>query len=449
MRRATILAMLAAAFLATEVARAEKGDAKAKQEVKVAGNAATITVSVGEDGKASVQAAEDKGEKKAGSGDRIKVVRVRPKPAKGEVKGKPKPGAAILKVKPLGGGWLGIRISPVPAAVAAQLGLKDEGVMIRNLVKGSPADRAGLDRYDVIVAVGKGGSVRGVQEFIVQVKAHEPGRKVPLTVIHKGAKKLVEAALDKPPAGGKVDYVYEEDLDDEWQDMLKLHKDMLRKGPKGWVIQVPKGQVVLPPDVLKALPKHPWANVKVHVGAAGGGKKSFKVTRAIDNRTLEIESGDDGAIVVRRSAGKGKSTTTTYKNAEALRVGDPDAYGLYQSVHVVKGLGGSAPRSLESRPLIESGRRAARDLEKEVQEQLKQWAERARKEARGAGWRLARALGPEGVQRDFAVAEDGRITVDVREGGSSAKVTFKDEAQMKAKAPKLHEAYQKLLKADK
>ena len=51
-------------------------------------------------------------------------------------------------------GWIGIRIAPVSSELASHLKLKEgAGLMISNIVKGSPADKAGLGRYDVMLKV--------------------------------------------------------------------------------------------------------------------------------------------------------------------------------------------------------------------------------------------------------------------------------------------------------
>jgi len=49
--------------------------------------------------------------------------------------------------------WLGVRLGPIPEALAAHL--KDaRGAIVDDVVQGSPAEKAGLKRFDMIVAVG-------------------------------------------------------------------------------------------------------------------------------------------------------------------------------------------------------------------------------------------------------------------------------------------------------
>ena len=390
---------------------------------------------------------------------RIRTLRVEPKDAdrdKGDDKAKPRPKIAILReLKPAGGGWLGVRISPVPAAVASQLGLKDKGVMVRNLIKGSPADKAGLERYDVIVAAGEDEKLQSVEEFISRIKALKPAAEVRLVVLRKGKAKPITAVLAKGPPAGEVEYLYEDDADELWQDEFKLHRGMLRKGPLGWTFQGPDGgKIELPQELLKKFPKHPWPDVQIHVGTSGGGKTSFKISRTVNGRTVGLESADDGGIVVRKSDKGKEAVTRNYKNADELRKNDPEAYELYKGVHVSQPWTGTGKWGLQPQPLVRHGKEAAdaarehlRQLNAELESQLKQLADRARAQADAARWKIARAIEPE-PRHQFEVDEKGRITVQVRQGDSSIKLTFKDEAEMKKKAPKLHKAYEKLLKDD-
>jgi len=50
-------------------------------------------------------------------------------------------------------GWLGVSIGQVSKSLADQLGVGDRGVLVLNVIKGSPAERAGLEAHDVILTV--------------------------------------------------------------------------------------------------------------------------------------------------------------------------------------------------------------------------------------------------------------------------------------------------------
>ncbi len=123
------------------------------------------------------------------------------------------PGAngAAVAIRP-DWGYVGIQVTPVLAAVASQLRLKDRGVMIRNVAKGSPADKAGLDRYDVIVMIGKDKPVKNVVQFIQAVRKCKPGEALALTTLRGGKQKVIDLTPGKRPTG-EIEYVYEEYLE--------------------------------------------------------------------------------------------------------------------------------------------------------------------------------------------------------------------------------------------
>ena len=455
MRKTALFAALCVAALASGVARADEKAADEKKPSRqgvVVHKTGPVIIEIQE-----VAEADEKG---ARPKVRLKAVRVGGKQgakAPRLLKVQPVPREKLSpKPRPSAGGWLGIRVSPVPAAVASQLALKDEGVMVLNLLKGSPAEKAGLDRYDVIVRVGDGEKVAGVEAFLASIQSRKPGGKVALTVLRQGREKSVTVALGES-SDRKAEYVYEDDADELWQDRLRLHKGMLRKGPGGWIFQGSGGaKIDLPKDLLKNLPRSPWPDIELRVGASGGGKTSLKLSRTVDGRTLEIDSEGDGKIVVRRrQAGDDKTVTRTYNSAEELRKADAEAYELYQGVRVGRRGAGWPRGAFPLKDLVVPGKEAgeaAKRLEKELRVQFERFnegarrlAEQARGGARAARSGIARALDDE-PQRKFEVDEKGRITVEVREGGSQAKLTFQDEQDLAKRAPKLHRAYEKLLK---
>jgi hypothetical protein len=94
---------------------------------------------------------------------------------------------------------LGVHLAPVPAAVQAHLGLKDgEGAMVRSVVPGSPAEKAGVSQYDVVLAVAdpdqppRTVDARSLAESIASRK---PGDAVDLHIIQAGAPSTVRVTL--------------------------------------------------------------------------------------------------------------------------------------------------------------------------------------------------------------------------------------------------------------
>jgi hypothetical protein len=96
-------------------------------------------------------------------------------------------------------GYLGVRLMPVPEMLRVHLGL-DEGAgqLIINIVTDSPADKAGLDRYDVITEIDDT-EVRDYDKFVEAVQSAGAGTNVTLTFIGEGKKQGVKVRLEEAP----------------------------------------------------------------------------------------------------------------------------------------------------------------------------------------------------------------------------------------------------------
>ena len=75
-----------------------------------------------------------------------------------------------------------MEIQDVTPTIADQLGLSDiEGVLIRNVLSGGPADRAGLQQGDVILAIDEK-EVKDSDELLEQLRLIGPDKRVQITV---------------------------------------------------------------------------------------------------------------------------------------------------------------------------------------------------------------------------------------------------------------------------
>ncbi|MGQ0664417.1 MAG: DegQ family serine endoprotease [Pseudomonadota bacterium] len=95
--------------------------------------------------------------------------------------------------------WLGASGQTVTAELAASLGLpRPIGVIVKDLHPGSPAERAGLQRGDVITRV-DGREVDDSEALRFRIATHKVGSTVNLTVWRKGHERALSAALIAPP----------------------------------------------------------------------------------------------------------------------------------------------------------------------------------------------------------------------------------------------------------
>lgn len=86
-------------------------------------------------------------------------------------------------------GRLGLGVEKVPAVVLDQLDLpKNGGLVVTDVVKGQPAEKAGLKANDILIEVGGKAVPADVAEFGRLVNGFPKGEKVDVTFIRKGKK---------------------------------------------------------------------------------------------------------------------------------------------------------------------------------------------------------------------------------------------------------------------
>lgn len=93
--------------------------------------------------------------------------------------------------------WLGVHIGDVSKVTATQLGLKPgTGLVVEHIVEDSPADKAGLEQYDILIEFNDQLLVNA-EQLQVLVGASDPDETVDLTLIRGGKRRTVEAKLDE------------------------------------------------------------------------------------------------------------------------------------------------------------------------------------------------------------------------------------------------------------
>ena len=97
-------------------------------------------------------------------------------------------------------GRVGILLRDLNADLAAYFGAeKNEGVLVLDVEKGSPAEKAGIKSGDVIVRV-NGDPVADASAAAKAISAIEPGDTVSLDVLRKGARRAFDVAVETGPA---------------------------------------------------------------------------------------------------------------------------------------------------------------------------------------------------------------------------------------------------------
>jgi S1-C subfamily serine protease len=94
--------------------------------------------------------------------------------------------------------WLGVELQGFDEALREAFDFKDRGVLVAHVAPGSPADRAGFQRGDIIVSI-DGHDVRSPREAIRRVRTHKPGDTIQLGRIRKGREDKVGVKLGAAP----------------------------------------------------------------------------------------------------------------------------------------------------------------------------------------------------------------------------------------------------------
>jgi periplasmic serine protease, Do/DeqQ family len=92
-------------------------------------------------------------------------------------------------------GWLGVQIQDINEAMRNSLGLGErKGVLISDVFKDQPADKAGIKRGDVVLSI-DGRPVTNSNELRNTVATLSPGKKTPVVVFRNGKELTVSVVL--------------------------------------------------------------------------------------------------------------------------------------------------------------------------------------------------------------------------------------------------------------
>lgn len=94
--------------------------------------------------------------------------------------------------------WLGVYTQEVTRDLRDALDLAGEGALIARVVPGSPADRAGLGKGDVIVSVDRR-DVRSPSDLTRLIEDARVGDSVSLTLVRRGDRRIIAVRLGERP----------------------------------------------------------------------------------------------------------------------------------------------------------------------------------------------------------------------------------------------------------
>ncbi len=130
--------------------------------------------------------------------------------------------------------WLGVQLQPVDPALREHLNIPEGfGILAGDVMKGSPADKAGLRRSDVILTFDDQRliSAEHIQKLVRSMKK---GDSVSLNVISRGKEKTLEATLEEvempvSPTRNPISAHSYRYNDKNWPEAMKQSQDHWRR----------------------------------------------------------------------------------------------------------------------------------------------------------------------------------------------------------------------------
>jgi len=113
-------------------------------------------------------------------------------------------------------GWLGVQIQRVTPALAESFSLDEpEGALISQVFEDSPAEKAKLERGDVIIEF-NGTKIENYDDLPRRVASTPPGTKANVVVMRAGKRKQLTTVLEKMEAGEEITLTSHQSHNSNW-----------------------------------------------------------------------------------------------------------------------------------------------------------------------------------------------------------------------------------------
>lgn len=376
--------------------------------------------------------------------------------------------------------WLGVRVTPIPEPLAAHL--DRSGLMVANVVVDSPADRAGLERYDVIVSLGAR-EVKDLETLTAALNDVGEGKEAALTIIRGGRERALSVRPEARPTSEDVEFKYDEPAPESSDAFERYFGHRLFRDPHGnWMFE-PLGRLRdLPDDVQKHLDDiggpawekwiDKWKSIQIdpfrmHLYTDPDDKDlrwffkfddsddaqaqvDVRIERKSDGQTLVVDRAADGRVTVQRTDADGNTTSTTYESVEELAEKDPEAHKLLRrhaltpghSMFMMTPSFDDLPKlQREFQTKIRDLLDKSKDLERRAIEQSQRAVDRVRRHVRSHT--SASADGTKSESTSITI-DDGRIKIVITKDGDTKTYEFESEQQLREGEPELYERFKDL-----
>ncbi len=383
------------------------------------------------------------------------------------------------------GVWIGVRMTEVPEPLAAHLDRK--GLMVANVVAGSPADQAGLDRYDVIVEFA-GQPVESMEDLVGAIMETGEGKPAEVVLIRGGRETRVSVTPTARPADESFEYKYEEPQ--VVDDATRYFGHVLKRDPQGnWIFEplgrlrdmpAPLGEMLEQGgpawrrwlDDIQLFQRDPlrlWIDVDPDDPSGGmfffpeiesDSQVDIRIRVDEDGRAMAIHRRPDGTIEVTRTDEQGNESTATYQSVDELQEKDADAYRAYRRFTGYKArrmftvppsMGRLQQRQDDWRRELEESLRRLREETRRQVDQTEQPAEGARRQAERLLRRAEQSSeGDRTVTRNvnIEIDDEGRIRLQIDRNGERQSFEFESAEDFRQREPELYEEFREFIERD-
>ncbi len=357
------------------------------------------------------------------------------------------------------GGWLGVALGEVRTGDASE----STGVRVLNVVKDSPAEKAGLLENDVVVSINDE-QVSTVGDLAGLIQGLEPGTSVGLEVLRDGETVFIDATLGER----KNTFQWRYTPDIAVNDRIRIGSKAVKVTPGGNVqffqIGDDDAEGCHLPGTLSQFFGSTAASASYSVK---DGETSVTIVANNDGQVVEISHEGNGPIVVTKyQEDEDDKDVTEYTDADALREGDPDAFKIYDqtqtNVIVVEDghnldfdfdfnvddwlseefgkkiqvyLSGSASQLGE----IESH---AEEVQRAIQEAVSQMTSINTPSLSDT---IVKIHELQKATETFDIDPDGAIKLTIRKGGTEVIRNFRDADDLMERDPKAYDKYSDVL----
>jgi membrane-associated protease RseP (regulator of RpoE activity) len=185
--------------------------------------------------------------------------------------------------------WLGIELIPAFPALVTQLHLpQHQGIVIQGVVPDSPAAKAGLAQYDVVLKADDK-EIGDVSDLLKAVDAAKD-KEMKLEIIRDGQRKTVAVTPTKRPEQARLPAMPPPESDiDAFRKWIENQPEFEFMGPNGPMrLQFIRPGLILP----RGAPVHPPLPGNMSISITKTGDKPADITVRMDNEKWEVTEKD-------------------------------------------------------------------------------------------------------------------------------------------------------------